>query len=113
MDDTSSTLVRTLDQDTSDTDNSSEVNESQSIDINSININNNISHDYDSSSNEIRNIPPMDITSDNHFSSSNIATRVKARNERARRKTAHKQSQHFKTRNLGNTSSSEPLSYEY
>ena len=34
MDDTSSTLVRTLDQDTSDIDNSSEVSESQSIDIN-------------------------------------------------------------------------------
>ena len=40
MDDTSSTLVRTLDQDTSDIDNSSEVSESQSIDIKSININN-------------------------------------------------------------------------
>ena len=64
MDDTSSTLVRTLDQDTSDIDNSSEVSESQSIDIKSININNNVSHDYDSSSNEIRNIPPMDITPD-------------------------------------------------
>ena len=113
MDDTSSTLVRTLDQDTSDIDNSSEVSESQSIDINSININNNVSHDYDSSSNEIRNIPPMDITPDNHYGSSNIATRVKARNERARRKTAHKQSQHFKTRNLGNTSSSESPSHEY
>ena len=113
MDDTSSTLVRTLDQDTSDIDNSSEVSESQSIDINTININNNVSHDYDSSSNEIRNIPPMDITPDNHFSSSNIATKVKARNERARRKTAHKQSQHFKTRNLGNTSSSESPSHEY
>ena len=55
----------------------------------------------------------MDITPDNHFSSSNIATRVKARNESARRKTAHKQSQHLKTRNLGNTSSSEPPSHEY
>ena len=67
MDDTSSTLVRTLDQDTSDIDNSSEVSESQSIDINSININNNVSHDYDSSSNKIRNIPPMDITPANHL----------------------------------------------
>ena len=113
MDDTSSTLVRTLDQDTSDIDNISEVSESQSIDINTININNNVSHDYESSSNEIRNISPMDIIPDNHFSSSNIATRVKARNERARRKTAHKQSQHFKTRNLGNTSSSESPSHEY
>ena len=112
MDDTFSTLVRTLDQDTSDIDNSSEVSESQSIDIKSININNNVSHDYDSSSNEIRNIPPMDITPDSHFTS-NIATKVKARNERARTKTAHKQSQHFKTRNLGNTSSSESPSHEY
>ena len=48
MDDTSSTLVRTLDQDTSDIDNISEVSESQSIDINTININNNVSHDYES-----------------------------------------------------------------
>ena len=113
MDDTSSTLVRTLDQDTSDIDNSSEVSESQSIDIKSININNNVSHDYKSSSNEIRNIPPMDTTPDNHFGSRNIATRVKARNEKARRKAAHKQSQHLKTRNLGNTSSSESPSHEY
>ena len=44
MDDTSSTLVRTLDQDTSDIDNSSEVSESQSIDIKSININNHLDH---------------------------------------------------------------------
>ena len=113
MDDTSSTLVRTLDQHTSDIDNSSEVSESQSIDIKSININNNVSYDYDSSSNEIRNIPPIDITPDNHFGSGNIATRVKARNEKARRKAAHKQSQHLKTRNLGNTSSSESPSHEY
>ena len=90
-DDTFSTLVCILDQDINDIDNSSEVSESQSIDINTININNNVSHDYESSSNEIRNISPMDIIPDNHFSSSNIATRVKARNERARRKTAHKQ----------------------
>jgi hypothetical protein len=113
MDDTSSTLVRTLDQDTSDIDNSSEVRESQSIDIKSININNNVSHDYDSSSNEIRNIPLLDITPDNHFGSSNIAIRVKARNEKARRKAAHKQSQHLKARNLGIASSSESPSHEY
>ena len=112
-DDTSSTLVGISDADINDIDNSSEVSESQSIDINSININNNVSHDYDSSSNEIRNIPPMDITPGNHYGSSNIATRVKARNERARRKTAQKQSQRLKTRNLGNTSSSESPSYEY
>ena len=49
----------------------------------------------------------MDTTPDNHFGSSNIATRVKARDEKARRKAVHKQSQHLKTRDLGNTSSSE------
>ena len=92
-----------MDQDINGVDNSSDVSKSQSIDINTTNINNNVSHDYDSSSNEIRNIPPMDITPDNHFGSSNIATRVKTRNEKARRKTAHKQSQYFKARNLGNT----------
>jgi hypothetical protein len=70
-------------------------------------------NDYDSSSNEIHNIPPIDITPDTHFGSSNIATRVKARNEKARRKAANKQSQHLKTRNLGNTSSSESPSHEY
>ena len=88
MDDTSSTLVRTLDQDIIDTDNSSEISESQSIDINSIIINNNLSNDCESSSNEIHNISPTDTTSDNHFDSGNIATRVKARNEKARKKTA-------------------------
>ena len=58
-DDTSSTLVRTLDQDINDIDNSSVVSESQSIDINSININNNVSNDCESSSNEIHNISPI------------------------------------------------------
>ena len=43
MDDTSSTLVLTLDQDINDIDNGSEVSESQSIDINLINLNNNVS----------------------------------------------------------------------
>ena len=113
MDDTSSTLVRTLDQDINDIDNSSEVSESQSIDINPININNNVSNDCDSSSNEIHNISPTDITPDNHFGSGNIATRVKARNEEAHKKTVHKKLQHFKAWNLGNTPSSEPPSYEY
>ena len=69
--------------------------------------------DCDSSSSEIHNIPPMDITSDNHLTSSNIATRVKTRNERARREMAYKQSQHFKTQHLGNTSSPESPSHEY
>ena len=55
---TSSTLVRTLDQDINDIDNSSEVSESQSIDINSININNNVSNDCDFSLNETHNIQP-------------------------------------------------------
>jgi hypothetical protein len=55
----------------------------------------------------------MDIIPGNHFGASNIATRVKARNEKARRKAAHKQPQHLKTRNLGNTSSSESPSHEY
>ena len=49
----------------------------------------------------------------NRLDSSNIATRVKAKNEKACKNTVHKKSQHFKARNLGNTSSSEPLSYEY
>ena len=40
-------------------------------------------------------------------------TRVKAKNEKVRKNTVHKKSQHFKARNLGNTSSSESLSYEY
>ena len=33
------------------------------------------------------------------------------RNEKARKKIVHKKSQHFKARNLGNTSSSESFSY--
>ena len=40
--------------------------------------------------NSIHNISPTNTTSDNHFDSGNIATRVKARNEKARKKTAHK-----------------------
>ena len=64
MDDTSSTLVRTLDQDIYDIDNSSEVSESQSIDINLINISNNVTNDCDSSSNEIHNISPTNTTPD-------------------------------------------------
>ena len=37
--------------------------------------------------------------------SGNIATRVRAKNEKARKNTVHKKSQHSNTRNLGNTSS--------
>ena len=39
------------------------------------------------------------------YNSGNIATRVRAKNENARKNTVHKKSQHFNTRNLGNTSS--------
>ena len=42
-DDTSLTMVCTLNQDIDDIDNSSAVSESQSIDINPINLNNNVS----------------------------------------------------------------------
>ena len=42
---------------------------------------------------------------DNHLASGNIATRVRAKNEKARKNTVHKKSQHFNARNLGNTSS--------
>ena len=76
-------------------------------------INNNVSNDCKSSSNEIHNISLTDTTLDKYFDSGNIATRVRARNEKARRKIAHKQSQHLKAQNLGNTSSSESPSYEY
>ena len=53
-------------------------------------------------------------TLNNDLDSGNIATRVKAKNEKARKNTIHKKSQHFKARNpesIGNTSSSEPFSY--
>ena len=110
-DDTSSTLVCTLDQDINDIDNSSDVSESQSIDINSINFNNHISDDCESPSIEINHISLSNITSNNHLGSDNIATRVKAKNEKALKNTVHKKSQHFKARNLGNKD--EPLSYEY
>ena len=113
MDDTSLTLIHTLDQDINSVDNSSGVSESQSIDINSINLNNHVSNDCDTSSNEIHNVSLSNTTSNSHFDSGNIATRVKAKNEEACKKTVHKKSQHFKARSLGNTFSSESLSYEY
>ena len=81
--------------------------------MNSINLNNNVSNDCDFSSIEIHNIPMSNTTLNNHLDSGNIATIVKAKNEKARKITVHKKSQHFKARNLGNTSSSESLSYEY
>ena len=104
-DDTSSTLVCILDQDINDIDNSSVVSESQSIDINSIYLNNNVSNDCDSPSIEIHNTPMLNTTLDNHLDSGNIATRVRAKNEKARKNTVHKKSQHFNARNLSNTSS--------
>ena len=56
----------------------------------------------------------MSITTlNNHLNSGNIATRVEAKDEKARKNTAHKKSQHLKARNLSNTSSFESLSYEY
>ena len=84
-DDTSSTLVCTLDQDINDIDNSSVVSESQSIDINSINLNNNGSNDCDSPSIEVHNTPMLNTTLDNHLDSGNIATRVRAKKEKVRR----------------------------
>ena len=112
-DDTSSTLVCTLDQDINDIGNSSVTSEWQSIDINSINLNNHVSNDCDSPSIEIHNISMSNTTLNNHLDSDNIATRVKARNEKARKKAVHKKSQQFKARILTNTSSPESLSYEY
>ena len=84
------------DQDTDKVDNNSDVNESQSIDINSINLNNHVSNDCESPS-----------------GSDNIATRVRAKNSKARQKKIHRKSQHFTAWNRDNTSSSESLSYEY
>ena len=45
--------------------------------------------------------------------SDNIATRVRAKNAKARQKEIHENSQHFTARNRDNTSSSESSSYEY
>ena len=63
--------------------NRSDVNESQSVDINSINLNNHVANDCESTS-----------------GSDSIATRVRAKNAKARQKNIH-------------ASSSEPSSYEY
>ena len=82
-DDTSSTLVCILDQDINNIDNSSVTSESQSIYINSKNLNNNVSNDCDSPSIEIHNISMLNITLDNHLDSGSIATRVRAKNEKA------------------------------
>ena len=79
--------------------------ESQSIDINSRNLKNNVSNDYDSPSIEVHNTPMLNTTLDNHLDSGNIGTRVRAKNEKARKNTVHKISQHFNARNLSDTSS--------
>jgi hypothetical protein len=94
---TSLTMIHTLDHDINNVDNNSnDVNESQTIDINSINLNNHASNDCESPS-----------------GSGNIATRVRARNEKARKKKVHKKSQNFTARNLDIMSSFASFSYEY
>ena len=104
-DDTSLTLVSISDADINDIDNSSVTSESQSIDINLRTLPNNVSNDCDSPSIEVHNTPMLNTTLDNHLDFGNIATRVRAKNEKARKNTIHKKPQHFNTRNLGNTSS--------
>ena len=79
------------------------------MDMNSINLNNNISNDFDFPSIEIHNIPMSNTTLNNHLDSGIIATRVKAKNEKARKNTVHKKSQHFNTSSLS-LSLSESLS---
>ena len=94
-DDISLTLTHTSEQNINNVDNSSDISESQCIDINSINFNNHVSNDCESVS-----------------GSDNIATRVRAKNAKARQKEIHKNSQHFTARNRDNTFSSESFSYE-
>ena len=94
-DDISLTLTHTSEQNINNVDNSSDISESQSIDINSINFNNHVCNDCESVS-----------------GSENIATRVRAKNAKARQKEIHKNSQHFTARNRDNTFSSESFSYE-
>ena len=77
-------------------DNISDVNESQSIDINSIHPNNHAPNDCESTS-----------------GSDNIATRVRAKNAKARQRKVHNKSQYFTAQNQDNASSSESFSYEY
>ena len=77
VDDMSLTPTHVSNQDTHNMDNSSDFNESQSIDINSINLNNHVSNNRESPS-----------------GSDNVATRVRARNAKARQKKIHNKSQH-------------------
>ena len=72
-DDISLTLTHTSEQNINNVDNSSDISESQSIDINSINFNNHVCNDCESVS-----------------GSENIATRVRAKNAKARQKEIHK-----------------------
>ena len=69
-DDTSSTSIHALDQDIDSADNNNDVKESQPIDINSINLNNHASN-Y--------------LYCESPSGSDNIAIRVRARNEKARK----------------------------
>ena len=55
----------------------------------------------------------LNTTLDDHLDSGNIATRVRAKNEKARKNTVHKKSQHFNARNLGNTSSLKATNLSY
>ena len=98
--DTSSTLVGISDTDTNDIDNNSVTSESQSIDINLRTSPNNVSNDCDSPSIEVHNTPMLNTTLDNHLDSGNIATRVRAKNEKARKNIVHETSQHFNTLNI-------------
>ena len=66
---------------------------------------NNVSNDCDSPSIEINNISMLNTTLNNYLDSGNIATRVRAKNETARKNTVHKKPQHFNARNLSNASS--------
>ncbi len=85
-----------MDQDIKSVDNSSEVSESQSIGINLINFNNhNNSDDCESHSIEINHISLSNTILNIQVGPDNIVTRVKARNEKARKKKIHKKSQHF------------------
>ena len=85
-------MTHNSEQDINNVDNFSDVSQSQSIDINSINLNKHAPNDCESTS-----------------GSDNVATRVRAKNAKARQKKIHEKSQHFTARNRDNTSTSESL----
>ena len=85
----------------------------RNIVINSTNINKHVLEDCESQSIEINHISLPNITSNNHLNSYNIATIVKTRNEKARKKKIHKKSRVIGTRNPDSVSSPESLSYEH